>query len=371
MPRRHIATLVVFAFFALTNCGGDSKEASNTDVGEAQDAVDTLPTDADALDTGPAVPLIVKWEELIPDSPNKLFAATPIPGQTGHYVLVGEASTVLLYDGQSFKDISPDNIGTVNLTAVWAEGPKAVVVAGEGSSLITWDGSSWQVAGSVPPSPVINFRALHGRVGGDVWAVGDDGQAWRRQDAVWVSQSVTATSGADLAEQVNFVGVQVTDKAGIWLVADAALSGVGGVVLRGSGDGQWVGHGTARAAQQLWVDPLSSAEQPNAYVVGGTTDAFAAKWSSGKFIDAGDVKWSFGFRSVSGTGPDNVWLGGLKGQVRRSLADQWEVVMVAPPLGTVGGFPQPSAEILSIALHDNDELILVTGYKLYRYGKQP
>ena len=182
--------------------------------------------------------------------------------------------------------------------------------------------------------------------------------------------SVTTSGGEAIGADADFVDVRVTTAGSVWLAVSKGATSAGAVVR--SADGKtWTGVGLVTPPRALWVDPADDTKTGSAMVVGGTTSAFVASWDGTSFVDAGDVKWSLGFRAIAGLNPAATWIGGLKGQVRGWDGKAWSVVNIAPPPGTVGGFPTPSSDVLSIAAHDADEILVLTAFKLYRHGKQP
>ncbi len=368
-PQRVLgAALAALALLALPGCGNDpdpGDDATATDVSDASE--DTGAADTTQADSGPE--LTLKWTQLVPTTTEKMRAAAAIPGSPGAYVVVGEGASVALLEGGTFTDISPKNVGAAHLNAVWAASKDNIVAAGEGSTLITWDGQSWQVAGAVPPTPVVTFLSLSGDPSGDVWAVGEGAQAWRRTGAVWAPAAVTSTSGEAIGDKADFVTVSASAKGGVWIAASKGATG-GGVVLHSADGKSWKGYPTPEPPRDLWAAATAPAKG-SALVVGGTTDAYVARFDGDAFVGAGDVKWSLGFRSAGGTAADQLWIGGLKGQLRAWDGAAWSVVDVAPPPGTVGGFPQPSNDLLDVAVGGPEEVLLVTAYKLYRFGKQP
>ena len=363
--------LAALALLLQAGCGADpttKKGAAAVDAGAGTGA--DAGADAIEVDSGPA--LTLKWTELLPDTTTKMRAAAGVPGKIGSYVIVGEKATVLRLDGAVFTDISPTTIGKPDLNAVWVDADGTIVAAGAESTLITYDGTSWQVAGSIPPSPPVTFLAVHGVPGGKLWAVGEAGQAYTRDKAIWApaAVSVTASGGEAIGADADFVDVRVTKAGSIWVAVSKGATSAGAVVR--SVDGQtWTGVGVATPPRALWVDGADDSKSGSALVVGGTTSAFVARWDGSAFVDAGDVKWSLGFRAATGLNPAATWIGGLKGQVRGWDGKAWSVVNIAPPPGTVGGFPTPSGDVLSIAAHDADEVLVLTAFKLYRRGRQP
>lgn len=365
-----LAIVAVFSLTTLAACGSDpeKKEPTDTSGGGQDAAVTDVGQDAGPQDVGQKLSL--KWTEMLPDTAGKMRAVAAVPGQPGSYIVVGEKATVLRIDGDKVTDISPTSIGKPALNAVWVDKDGSVIVGGSGSTLITYDGTSWQVAGAVPPTPPVTFLAIHGVQEGAVWAVGEEGAAFKREGAVWGAAAVTATGGEGIGADADFVDVRVSAKGAVWIAANKGAKAAG-VVLQSDDGKTWTGTATESAPRALWVDPSDGKQAGGALIVGGTTSAFVHAWDGKGFADAGDVKWQLGFRCAEGMSAKEVWIGGLKGQLRAWDGAAWSVVKVAPPVGTVGGFPTPSADVLSLAVHASNELMFLTSFKLYRFGEQP
>ncbi|MCO4761755.1 MAG: hypothetical protein KC502_09640 [Myxococcales bacterium] len=367
--RASVAGALTLLLSLALGCGTEPDKPDAT--ADAADAAEDVAVDTGAETTVDAgVKLTQKWAELQPETTAKMNAMAVLPGKTGSYVIVGDKATVLLFQDGEFTDISPTTIGAVRLNAVWAAADGTIVAAGEGSMLVTYDGTGWQVAGSVPPTPPVVFRAIAGNAKGLIWAVGEGATAYVKDGAVWAAASVTATSGEGIGDGADFVGVQVTEAGAVWVAADQGAKSPG-LVLQSADGKAWTGHGTLQAPRGLWAHKTDASKSGGVVVVGGTTSEYVATWDGKAFKAAGDVKWSLGFRAVMGISTDLVWAGALKGQVRTWDGKAWSVDVIAPPVGTVGGFPQPSSDVVALAAHTADERCVLTNYKLYRYGMQP
>jgi photosystem II stability/assembly factor-like uncharacterized protein len=90
-------------------------------------------------------------------------------GGTGLAVAVGDAGTILRYDGTSWTKQTSGV--TVALWGVWGSGPAAIYAAGSGGRILRYDGSQWSET-KIPPYHVL--RSVSGG-GGQALVVGNGG----------------------------------------------------------------------------------------------------------------------------------------------------------------------------------------------------
>jgi hypothetical protein len=142
-------------------------------------------------------------------------------GVAGHIWAVGSAGTILKSTGNATW--TPETSGTPNeLRAIFGTSATDVWVVGDGVVLHSDGGGTWTaVADGVPTD--VNLRAIGGRPGGPVWAVGNAWTIVRRDTAAWV---------------VEPTGLAVDDPAGDVLqaifapsAADVFAGGAGQTIL--------------------------------------------------------------------------------------------------------------------------------------------
>lgn len=367
------AVVLVLAAALAFGCGGekpsptpDATDASDaTDSGETVDAL--VDAGGDAADTSGWT---VKWTQSTPPLPGEANGGAIVPGKPGHFVLVGEQATVAVVTPTGTQLHSIPGAGSATLNAAYVGADGAAVVAGSHSVLATGVGDEWQLVAAIPPTPPATFRAVDGH-GGSVWAVGNDGIAWRRDDkGVWLAEAVSVTEGAAgesaaaLPAGADFTAVAVAESGKVvYLGVD--LGNEGGALLEKVAGG-WRRLTLAVAPTQVWRAPGGVV-----YLAGGALEPFVARWNGTKLEPLTGLQWSLGFRSVRGVADDLVYFGARKGQLRRFDGKAVTVVDVAPPVGTPKPFPAPSADLLAVLPHGADDLLVVTAFFTYRYGLQP
>ncbi len=357
------ATLLV-AGATLAGCGTDDGPKSEADTGADVEDVAADTTTADTEPSDSSVQLQVKWTAKTPPLDGKVLGGAVIPGKPGHYLLVGEAAGVVEMTPEGSTVRKPAGVGNANLEAAWVDATGLAFAAGNQSSLLVGSGDDWQLVGEIPPNPPAWFHAIDGD-GKVVWAVGDDRVAWRRgADEAWLAQEVSVTEGDALPEGADFVGVDVADQGAVVWIA-ASLGNDGGALLEKI-DGGWRRVDIAISPRAIW-----RADNGDVWVVGGTAEAFVARWTGKELVTETELQWKLGFRSVSGLAKGPVWAGALKGQLRAFDGKAWSVVNIAPPVGTPKPFAAPSGDIVAILPHAADEWLVVTPFTVYRYGAQP
>ncbi len=110
-------------------------------------------------------------------------------GSAGSAIAVGDAGTILRFDGASWK-AEPSGT-TVRLSAIWGAGASGPVfaVGGAGTILVN-NGSGWTVQTSGTTQPL---NAVWGTSGNDVWAVGGAGTILHYDGTTWTAQSSGST----------------------------------------------------------------------------------------------------------------------------------------------------------------------------------
>jgi len=356
--------IVVCAMTALVACGDPDAQEPNDkdDAGVVKDAgADTGGADDAVVDAGK--PGIQRWQTYSPDHGEKLRSIAKVAGKPGHYVVVGDAGTVVRLEGDKWVDLTPDNIGKADLSGVYVDSKGRVVVAGDKSALAIRDKDSWLVAGEVPPAPAVQFLDVDG-VDETYWAVGIAGAAWRHEKGAWMAEAVTVTEGEGIGKGAQFVAVAVT-KSDVWIACDIGAKSAG-LALQKTAKG-WKSYPLATAPRDIWA---AGDGGTGVYVVGGTASEFVARFDGKAFVAETGVKWKQGFGAVDGLSKDDVWASAFKGQLRRRDAKGWQVLTIAAPPGTPNPFPSPTHDLVGVAVENADELAVISQFRLYRFGKQ-
>ncbi|MEY3015267.1 MAG: hypothetical protein RIT45_4002 [Pseudomonadota bacterium] len=363
--RRGWLRYAALATLLLAGCGndGDSGDTTDTAVQDAADAAADVEQDA-AVDVGTdTVTGTLKWTAQVPPVDGKILGAAALHGTAGAYLLVGEDGAIVRLGATGPQIITVPGVGAADLRAVYVDDKGVATLGGDASILVQGSGSDWQLVPEIPPSPVTRFRGIDG-AGVDVWAVGDETRAFRKDaGGTFLPVDVTVTDGEALAANANFVAVQVQSDA-VWIAADAGSKSAG-LVLEQTKDG-WRSYPLAFAPRGLWRGTDGAT-----WVVGGTVQPHVARLEGSAFVELDGLQWMLGFSAVAGFGADDVWLGALKGQVRRWNGTAFETVSVKAPPGTPSPFAQPSGDVGALALHAPDELLVATPFFVYRYGIQP
>jgi hypothetical protein len=381
--------LLALSLAALPSCGGTDDGATDTAVVDTADTADDAATDIVAEVT---VPTQLKWTAapgIGQAARSGLNAVTPIPGSKGQYLVVGDSAQFLRYDGTALVDEPPPpGIAATDLTAVWVAPEGDVFLAGKGSALWMRNADGWTLVGEIPPSPVVDFTAISGTSRSTPWAVGERAQAWEFDGEYWEPRAVTPTDATQqLTDDAAFTCVHVRGKGDVWIGAGPTTTG-GGLVLHGGGsDGKWQAWATDATPRGLWVsEPVAKlGGKPKVFVAAGSLTAYLAVMEDQtKGFVKQNALWSLGFSGVAGVGADQVWAIALKGQLRRWGAVtcptgqtppclSWSTESIKSPVGTKESeaIETPTADFVSLAIHDAEERVLLTASRLYRWGHQP
>ena len=361
-----VAAVMAVAFWA---CGNDKDPPADTDAG-AQDV--EAETNGDTVNVGVDVPEgTLQWRRYEPVESTKMRAVAAVPGKPGQYVVVGDEARVWRFDGRKFTNLQPTGIGKADLYAVWVTEDGVIAVGGTANSLLTFDGAVWQPAPVNPAQPV-TFRAISGG-GGQLWAVGDGGSAWRQEGDTWLAEAVTVTAGdgAGIASSANFVGVAVDGAGKAWIAADQGADSAS-VVVHQVGK-KWLGSALANNAGDVWLAAGADKDaKGKVFVAGGTNDPLVAIWDGKGFVEVSldDLNWKLGFNKIAGLDAERVWVAGLKGQLRRRDGKVWQVVNVASAPGVTPSF-SATKDLYDVAVHSEEELLVLSAFTLYRFGVQP
>jgi len=125
---------------------------------------------------------MVEWQHPRPQG-NDLRRLWGFPD--GTFYAVGEAGTVLHYDGASWELM--DTPTREDLHGVWAGDPTDLYAAGFGSSLIHYDGVEWTV---VPTPRRDDFYAVWASITDDVFVAGTGGTVWNRNGGTWTEYPI-------------------------------------------------------------------------------------------------------------------------------------------------------------------------------------
>ncbi len=103
----------------------------------------------------------------------------------GSFYAVGEAGTVVRYDGSTFA--LADTPTRNDLHAIWASGPSDIFAAGFNGALIHCDGVKWSVVHAPTQS---DFYAVWGSSSTDVFVASGDGRVWNYANGSWTQHVV-------------------------------------------------------------------------------------------------------------------------------------------------------------------------------------
>ncbi|MBL8635822.1 MAG: hypothetical protein JNM40_21530 [Myxococcales bacterium] len=114
---------------------------------------------------------------------------------------------------------SSSNLTTNHLQGVWASSPMDAWAVGQAGTILHWDGVTWSVvSASIPKS--VSFFSVWGSGANDVWAMGPKDQAWHWDGTSWKSVNLPSSSFADLLI-MNITGSASDD---IWAVGSSTTA---------------------------------------------------------------------------------------------------------------------------------------------------
>jgi len=114
----------------------------------------------------------------------------------------------------------------VFLSGVWAADPCDVFVSGDSSTVLHWDGLSWQVERHLEHvESVPSMQSLHGVPDGPLWGVDEAGSIWLRDGGAWVE---------DFDRPLQHMNA-------VWALDDEHVWAVGndGLILFRDASGEW------------------------------------------------------------------------------------------------------------------------------------
>ena len=156
---------------------------------------------------GAAIPLVVALASLsfgggVP------VAATPAGASAGEH-RAAEARRDCTEDGWCWDNPLPN--GNASL-ALWGSGADDVWAAGDGGTILHWNGATWS---RVKGLPNVDLRAIWGRGPNDVWTAGDKGTVLHWDGKTWSNRSIPVNPGG-----WRLIEISGGDGAQIW-VADS------------------------------------------------------------------------------------------------------------------------------------------------------
>ena len=282
---------------------------------------------------------------------------------------VGAEGTILRWDGNLWRKVNAPTQTT--LLGVWARSSTEIWAVGRGGVILRGDGTQWTL---VPSGRNASLTAVHGSADGDTWAVGSDRALLREQNGIWTSvatyddirvpSSVWATSndrvwvtggnivklwnGTTWAEErpsttdVGYEAIYAPSMSDIWVVGGLGIYRSNGTAwsqwayegssprmfgLHGrSGEVTSVGSdgGIRRWSSMGWVTEGNPAQATITDMwTDGATVAVAVGSDVGSIYRWDGQSWNteritpavVRFRTIHGTSPSNIWVGG------------WDVVM--------------------------------------------
>jgi hypothetical protein len=131
---------------------------------------------------------------------------------TTHY------GVALHWNGSTWSSVSTGS--TLQITAIWSNGPNDVWAVGPGSGILHWNGISWSASVNSQTSQP-NLSGVWASASNDVWAVGSLGKVMHWNGSSWAN--VASGSASDLK------GVWGTAANDVWAV------GTGGTILHWNG----------------------------------------------------------------------------------------------------------------------------------------
>lgn len=170
----------------------------------------------------------------------------------GSVVAVGAGGVMARRSGMTWSSGAVPSAGGRTLRAVWGMAANALWLAGDGGTLIFWNGVA---AISVPVGVIENLRGVWGTAPNNVWAVGDSGRILHYDGATWsphaqgsqlTRQNLNAVGGvtADEVYVVGDGGTLLSFDGSSWTLRDSGMLGplysVWGAV---TGDTRVVGQG--------------------------------------------------------------------------------------------------------------------------------
>lgn len=200
------------------------------------------------------------WENPLPQG-NSINAIAVVSEKL--VFAAGAGGTVLLWDGA--KRVSLNAPATVDLRAIWAEGPNNVWVTGGTGLILRWNGTSWITISSTG----VPYYGIWGTGPNDVWIVGDFSYA-----SHWTgSKRDVYTTGMGSGRMDDLNAVWGSSSNDVWAVGNS------GLVVR------W--NGTAWSVVDLkTTEPLRSVwgtAADDMWIAGGSNKEVLSRWNGSTF----------------------------------------------------------------------------------------
>lgn len=229
-----------------------------------------------------------RWSRMTSPATTDLYA---IDGTAPDDVwAVGVDGLVLRFDGTEWTR-QGDGI-TAHLEGVWGSGPRDVWVVGDRATL-HFDGNAWSAEG-----PSEHHLHAIGGVAGVLFAVGDGGAVWRRENGAWRAEHRDADYELD--------GVFGSDQAHAFVV--------GKTVWLEHEDGEWREHRDRPPASGVW-----GASSDDVWVAGS---AGLHHWDGSRWTPVESTADQTMF-AVWGAGREDVWAVGAQGRLLHYDGRAW------------------------------------------------
>lgn len=234
---------------------------------------------------------------------------------------VGDAGTVMRWNGRSWIEEDLRQLGAGALQAVWGRDRQNVWTVGKDSKIFKWDGQSWTAQ---DPGIPVDLYGVWGLPGGRIGAVGSGGSA---------VESIDGKSWSKVA------GVSTETLRAIWSdgASDAWIVGDNGTIAR------W-GAGEPVAMMSNSTLPLTAVWGSSDHDVWITTDTAGMgtilRWDGSAFQTLSTGSEGRALYAVWGAGPDDVWAGGQFGSLFHWNGATWvpEPLKNAIRLNGIAGF---------------------------------
>ncbi|HSS03022.1 MAG TPA: hypothetical protein VLM79_38435 [Kofleriaceae bacterium] len=141
-----------------------------------------------------------RWRDLAPGREQTLWWVTGVPEHPNDVWMVGEAGTVLRWDGTSFVSIASPTQAT--LFGAWAAAPDDVWIVGgipgagkavDNDVVLHWDGQHLVRDDTLPRRGTALLK-VWGSDPGELWVVGEHGALWHRTQGRWDDHSMTSST---------------------------------------------------------------------------------------------------------------------------------------------------------------------------------
>ena len=258
------------------------------------------------------------WENPLPNgnAPLALWGSA-----TNDVWAAGDGGTILHFDGVSWKRSTAVQ-SDAKLNAIWGRDTNDVWVAGDGGTVLHWDGNSWAER-SVHAGPLV---AIGAGDSGEVWVADIAGSVWSWTGVSW-KESVTA--------RCNF-GPKKPGVIQLGCVWDTLTSSAGGTMIHPP---PWDGHwdGTRLVRGKIPPPPRGRAfggsRSTDVWLRKWGIDSEVSRWDGKRWVPLGsgvgaswqpsDIYPSTTINAIWGASDDDVWAVGVQGQILRFDGKRW------------------------------------------------